>query len=98
MPSDRASLQALKNLISETDLLLSTTVTLPENRTPRCRDLLRAAQALTDDLLKHTGKPAAAIMGHKGGTATATKLGNDHFRKLAAMRKTRGGGRPRKES
>jgi hypothetical protein len=51
MPSDRASLQALKNLLTETDLLTSTTEPLHENRTPRCRELLRAALAFTDDQL-----------------------------------------------
>ncbi|HKS96746.1 MAG TPA: hypothetical protein VJV74_11540, partial [Terriglobia bacterium] len=62
MPTDRASLQALKNLLSETDLLISTTDPLPENRTPRCRELLRAALALTDDLM-HSAKesPAATL-------------------------------------
>jgi uracil phosphoribosyltransferase len=95
MPSDRASLQALKNLLTETDLLISTTAPLPENRTPRCLELLRASLALTDDLLKQMGKPAAAIMGHKGGSETA-KRGSEYFRKLASMRKTRAGGRPRK--
>jgi hypothetical protein len=97
MPSDRASLQALKNLLTETDLLISTTGPLPENRTPRCLELLHAALALTDDLLKQTGKPAAAIMGHKGGSETARKYGADHFRQLAAKRKTQSGGRPRKD-
>src|ERR1035437_3262162 len=96
MPSDRASLQALKNLLTETDLLISTTEPLPENRTPRTLELLRAALALTDDLLKQTGKPAAAIMGHKGGSSTLAKLGSDHFRQLAGMRKTRAGGRPKR--
>jgi hypothetical protein len=96
MPSDRASLQALKNLLTETDLLISTTEPLPENRTPRCRELLRAALALTDDFLKQAGKPAAAIMGHKGGSTTA-KRGSEYFRQLAAKRKTRAGGRPKKE-
>jgi hypothetical protein len=33
MPSDRASLQALKNLLTETDLLIAATDPLPENRT-----------------------------------------------------------------
>ena len=98
MPSDRASLQALKNLLTETNLLISTTEPLPENRTPRTLELLRASLALTDDLLKQTGKPAAAILGHKGGTATAATCGPDYFRELAAKRKTRAGGRPRKES
>ena len=81
MPSDRASLQALKNLLTETDLLISTAEPLPENRTPRCSELLRAALALTDDLLNQTGKTAAAIMGHKGGTTTAQR-GSDYFREL----------------
>jgi hypothetical protein len=98
MPSDRASLQALKNLLTETDLLISTTEPLPENRTPRCLELLRAALALTDDLLKQSGKPAAAIMGHKGGTATAATHGPEYFRKLAGMRKTRAGGRPKRDT
>jgi hypothetical protein len=60
MPIDSSSIQALKNLLIETDLLISTTDPLPENRTPRCRELLRAALALTDDLVKQasvsTGK------------------------------------------
>ena len=97
MPNDRASLQALKNLLTETDLLIAATDPLPENRTPRSLELLRAALALTDDLLKQTGSSAAAIMGHKGGAATAATRGPEYFRQLAAMRKTRAGGRPRKE-
>jgi hypothetical protein len=40
---------------------------------------------------------SAAILGRKGGSVTA-KRGSDYFRKLAAKRKTHGGGRPRKES
>ena len=94
MPSDRSSLKALKNLISEVDLILETTP-LPQNRTARSRELLGAALALTDDLLKQDRMNPAAIMGHKGGSATARKLGSEHFRQLAAMRKTRAGGRPR---
>jgi hypothetical protein len=96
MTSNRKELTALKNLISETDLILATTK-LPENRTARCRELLRPALALTDDLLSQTKMPPAIILGRKGGTVTA-KRGSDYFRKLAARRKTHGGGRPRKES
>ena|ERR1017187_8775801 len=96
MPSDRASLQALKNLLTETELVISTSDPLPENRTPRCLELLRAALALTDDLLKQTGKTAASIMGHKGGTATAATRGPGYFRELATKRRTRAGGRPKK--
>ena len=73
MPSDRGSLEALRNLIEETDLLLETTEPLPENRTPRCRELLRAALALVDDLAQADESPAAAL-GSKGGKSTAQKL------------------------
>src|ERR1035437_9137975 len=94
MTSNRRELTALKNLISETDLILSTTK-LPENRTARCRELLRAAVAITDDLLAQATMPAAEALGRKGGTGTA-KRGSDYFRKLAARRKNHRGGRPRK--
>jgi hypothetical protein len=91
------SIEALKNLITETDLILSTTALLPENRTPRCRELLGAALALTDDLLAHGQESAAVSLGHKGGSSTARKHGSEHYRQMAAARKTHGGGRPRKE-
>lgn len=95
--SRRNELATLKKLIAEADLILATTPPLPENRTARCRELLGTALALADDLLKQTKLPAAAILGKKGGSVTA-KRGSDYFRKLAARRKTHGGGRPRKES
>ncbi len=97
MASDRQSLQALKNLISEADLILETTPPLPQNRTAAARENLRAALVLTDDLLSQAKMTPAAVMGHKGGTTTARKLGADHFRRMAAARKARGGGRPRKQ-
>jgi hypothetical protein len=50
--ADQSSLRALENIIAQIDQLISTTVPLPENRTPRCQELLRAASALVDDLLK----------------------------------------------
>lgn len=96
MPSDRTSLTALKNIVSQVDLILETTIPLPENRTARCRELLRTALALTNDLIKQTGMTPAAIMGHRGGTSTLAKLGSEHFRQLAAKRKTKAGGRPKK--
>lgn len=96
MPSDRASLLALKNLISDTDLILETNPDLPQNRTACCRENLRAALALADDLLKQQRMTPAAVLGHKGGSTTARRLGADHYRKMAAARKTHGGGRPRK--
>lgn len=97
MPSNRSELSALKNLIAETDLILETLPALPENRTARCRELLKSALAITDDLLKQSRMSAAAALGRKGGAAIA-KRGPDYFRKLSAKRKTHGGGRPRKDS
>jgi hypothetical protein len=96
--SNRKELTALKNLLSEADLILSTTPPLPENRTACCRELLGTALALTDDLLKQSTATPAAIMGHKGGSTTSKRHGPEHFRNMAASRKTHGGGRPRKES
>jgi len=98
MPVDRSSLEALKNLISETDLVLETAPLLPQNRTAVCRENLRTALALTDDLLGQLKTPAAAVLGHKGGSATSRKLGVEHYRRMAAARKTHAGGRPRKQS
>jgi hypothetical protein len=94
MPSDRSSLKALKNILTEVDLILETTP-LPENRTGRSRELLRSALALTDDLMQQMKLNPAAVMGHKGGSTTA-KRGSEYMRQLAAKRKTRAGGRPRK--
>jgi hypothetical protein len=90
-----SELQALHNLITEADLILSTT-DLPQGRARRCRELLRTARALTEDFIQQAKLPTAAVLGHKGGSETAKRYGPDHFRELAAKRKTRGGGRPRK--
>jgi hypothetical protein len=96
MPSSRTELQALRNLISEADLILETTPPLPQNRTAAARDNLRTALALVDDLIGQTRMNAAAVLGKKGGASIA-KRGPDYFRQLAAKRKTRAGGRPRKQ-
>lgn len=89
----RNDLKALRNLISEAQNILATTK-LPEARSERAYELLTAAVNLADDLLQQS--PAAAL-GKKGGNVTA-KRGSDYFRKLAAMRKERKGGRPPKQS
>jgi hypothetical protein len=94
MAKPPTELRALKNLISEAELILSTT-TLPENRSKRALELLRAARALTDDLIGQAKLTPAAVLGHKGGNVMAQR-GSEYFRKLAAKRKTRAGGRPRK--
>jgi hypothetical protein len=65
MPSNRQELLAIKNILSETDLILSTTE-LPENRTARCRELLKSALALTSDLIAQDKLPAAESLGRKG--------------------------------
>jgi hypothetical protein len=96
MPIDRASLEALRNLISDASLTLETTPDLPQNRTANCRESLAAALALSEDLLKQIRTSAGAVLGRKGGSATARKLGVEHYRQMAAARKTHGGGRPRK--
>jgi hypothetical protein len=98
MASERAQIAVLKRLIGEADLILETTPSLPENRTARCRELLRTALVLADDLLKQVKMPAAAQLGHKGGSTTSRRHGPEHYRQMAAARKTRAGGRPRKDS
>ena len=97
MASNRTELRSLKNLLTQADLILSTSPPLPQNRTGACRELLQSALAITDDLLKQS-ITTAAIMGRKGGSTTARRHGPEHYRQMAARRKTHGGGRPRKES
>ena len=58
-------------------------------------ELLDLAIKRTDRLLKRM-ETAAATLGQKGGRKTAER-GPDYFRQIAAMRKTRAGGRPRKQ-
>ena len=90
----RQDLKALRNMIAEARLLLETSPELPQGRTKRALELLGDAVVLNDYLL--TIEPAA-VLGAKGGKVTA-KRGSEYFAKIAAMRKTRGGGRPRKEA
>ena len=88
MPKTKTDLRDLRNLISEADLILSTT-TLPEGRAERACELLKAAVALADHLI--TISPAA-IIGKLGGLKTAQR-GPKYFAKIAAMRTERKGGR-----
>jgi hypothetical protein len=78
-------------MISEAHQILQTSPELPQGRTPRALELLGDAVVLADYLL--TIEPAA-VLGKMGGKATA-KRGPDYFRKIAAMRKTKSGGRPK---
>lgn len=97
MASNRTELRSLKNMLTQADLILSTSPPLPQNRTAACRELLESALALTDDLLKQS-VTTAVIMGRKGGKVTARRHGPEHYRQMAAQRKTHAGGRPRKKS
>jgi hypothetical protein len=98
MPTDRSSLLTLRDLIADTDLTLETIPDLPQNRTAHCRENLCAALALADDIIKQQRMTPAAVLGSKGGSTTARRLGADHYRKMAAARKTHAGGRPRKQA
>jgi len=93
----RADLKALRNMIAEAETILTTT-TLPQGRAERARELLGTAVKLADHLLEVN--PAAA-MGKKGGKTTAKLMkakDPDYYKRIAAMRKTRGGGRPKKDA
>jgi hypothetical protein len=85
-------LESLRNLISEAQTLLMTT-NLPEGRSQRANELLTAALALADEILKES--PAA--LGAMGGKQTAKK-GSNFFREIAAKRKAFKGGRPPRTS
>lgn len=89
----RADLKALRNIIAEAETILTTT-TLPQGRAERARELLGTAVKLADHLLIE--KPAA-VLGAKGGKKTAER-GPEYFAKIARMRKTRAGGRPKSEN
>jgi hypothetical protein len=94
-PSRRGDLEALRDMIQEIDDLISTIDSIPEDRAKRFGELSRTALALADDLIAHPpGGPAA--LGSRGGKATLAKGGSGYFSKIAAMRKTKGGGRPKK--
>lgn len=73
--------------------LMLTTTELPEGRSRRACELLGTALKLPDHFLKES--PAVAL-GKLCGQKIA-KRGSDYFRQLAAKRKRRAGGRPRKQ-
>ena len=81
-------------MLREAHLILTTTK-LPEGRAVRACELLDSALAITDDLI--ATDPSAVALGQRGGRKTAER-GPEYFRKIAAMRKTRAGGRPRTDS
>lgn len=85
------SLATLRQFILQARDML-TGVNLPEGRASRARELLDAAKALADDMVN---QPPAAVLGSRGGKKTAER-GPEYFKQIAAMRKTKAGGRPPK--
>jgi hypothetical protein len=90
--ADNPELEALRNLILEAHAIVSTS-DLPEGRSKGATEVLGGAIALVDDLLR---TPAAAALGKRGGTRTAER-GPEYFKRIAGMRKTKAGGRPKKD-
>jgi hypothetical protein len=87
----KTDLRALRSMITEADLLLTTTE-LPEWRGKRAHELLSTAITLADHLISES--PAVSL-GKLGGLKTAER-GPEYYRQIASKRKTRAGGRPRK--
>lgn len=88
-------LETLRSLIQQAHQVVQTDK-LPEGRSERASELLGAALILSDKLLMT--KPAA-VMGAKGGNKTAALMkakDPGYFKKIAGMRKTNAGGRPKK--
>jgi hypothetical protein len=79
----------LRSMIAEAQMIL-TTFTLPEGSGERAHELLTAAIDLADALIEQS---PAAILSAKGGKATA-KRGPEYYKQVAALKKTRAGGRP----
>jgi len=89
-PNLQRDLKALKRIINQADLVLAT-IPNPHPSVASARESLNAAIRLASDLASFN---PAATLGAKGGSATA-KRGPEYFAKIAAMRKTKSGGRPK---
>lgn len=91
MPTKRQDLNALRRLLKEMERL-HRIAPLPPSIAARSAELLTASIALTEDLIEQT---PAAFLGSLGGQETA-KRGPEYFARIASLRKTRAGGRPKK--
>jgi hypothetical protein len=91
-PSFRRDLKALHRLINQADLVLAT-IPHPHPSIAGARESLQGALALSSDLAKR--QPDAVALGSKGGQKTAER-GPEYYARIAAMRKTKAGGRPKK--
>jgi hypothetical protein len=86
----RQDLLALRKMVVEAEKTIAAAE--PNDHTRRANELLSAASRLADSLIETS---PAAVIGAKGGKSTA-KRGSEYFRQIAAKRKTRAGGRPKK--
>jgi hypothetical protein len=53
---DPVPIKAIQNMLVEIESLISTTTPLPENRTARFLELIQAAKAVTNDILKRASR------------------------------------------
>lgn len=90
----RSDVRTLRNLIEQAHRIVSSDP-VPPGGIESLREILDAARLLSRDLLSSPTSVPAARLGKLGGEKTAER-GPEYFRKIAAMRKTRAGGRPRK--
>jgi hypothetical protein len=86
-------LRKLRRLIAQADEELST-IPNPDFLIIRSRELLSSALSLTDVMANRP--PEAVALGAIGGKKTAAR-GPEYYARIASMRKTRAGGRPRKQ-
>ncbi|MGI8962369.1 MAG: hypothetical protein ACR2IV_21950 [Bryobacteraceae bacterium] len=93
-PSSKRDLKALRRLIKQADLVLDA-IPNPHPSIASARESLAAALALSADLAKC--QLDAAALGAKGGKVTA-KRGPEYFAKIAAMRRVKAGGRPKRKA
>lgn len=77
-------------------LQASQTTKLRQGRAARPVELLNTALHLANDLIATPRTPAAEL-GKRGGLKTAERR-PDYYRQIAVKRKTRAGGRPKKQS
>lgn len=91
----RSDVRTLKNLIDQAYLIASSDP-VPKGGIESIRENLESARALARFLLlKPKPETAAAELGKRGGKETA-KRGPKYYSKIAGMRKTKAGGRPKK--
>jgi hypothetical protein len=93
MASKRTDLNALRRMLKELERVLKMGP-LPPGIAARSSELLTSSIALTEDLIEQT---PAAFLGSLGGQETA-KRGPEYYARIASLRKTRAGGRPKKTS